>query len=174
MLLYHGSHALFNEFKIGGSFSNTEESNLAEGYGVYLVEDINFAKSYGPNLYVTTIDSSDISDFTSKDVVKQIIFNIGSELSIILDDYLDSDHLVEMISSGHYSSLSLPREIQLLLDSKEQFYNRNDYKYIYENISNVFQMLIKDTVKYYDRSFKCNIFINHKNPNKLKIKEIIN
>lgn len=175
MLLYHGSNRIFKEFKISEELAITNKDNLVEGYGVYMTDDKSFAKNHGNNVYTIDVSNSLISDFTDKQYILSLLNKIEKDVDICFNDYFDIDSLIESTLSGKILITKFYKEIVDLLDSTELFWQDFGNKITYEDdcifkkIENSFYNNISSIYKYYDNSYKKNIFICVKNEENLKI-----
>lgn len=175
--LYHGSHKLFNSFKIGKEWVVRDESLLAEGLGIYLTEDKKLADSYGKYLYTVEIDEQSVTDFTDAFVVRKVIHSISTDVTISLDEEIDIEQVIERVLNGGIKVTQLYDEINQLLDSNYSFYERYGHLITYEEdcllekVKVSFFHHIKDVIKYHDRSFLEPVFICFRHPEKLIIKE---
>lgn len=177
--LYHGTDRIFDKFKISKELAKTDISSLAEGYGIYFSTSNFFASHYGNVIYTIEVTENDYTDFTNEDVVRGIITSIEKDVDVPIWKYLDEDSIVEGILSGDLPVLKLYKEICNWLDSQYEFYEKYGHLVTYEEdclfqkIEDLFFAKIKDIVKYYDKGFNDNIFICHRNPEKLNPKRIV-
>jgi hypothetical protein len=178
VLLYHGSHRLFEHFKISKELTITPEQTLPEGYGVYMSDSEEFAKSYGDYCYLVAVDEKDIFDTTYGLQVRAKLTQLMSKTGVYFNRYFSIDELVDGVMLGELSVTNLSKEINDLLDSNEDFYNNWQDRITYEEdcvlrtIQREWEELLPPVIKYYDKGFKRKIWICKKNPEVLQILRI--
>ncbi len=176
MILYHGSNTDFTGFQIQTS---KDKSLLKEGYGIYMIDNKDFAKSYGNIVYSVEFNDSDLIDFTSEKVVMPLINKLSKQIKINLSKFIDVQDISEGVVDGFLSSSELVIEIINLLDSNEKFYMlyQNEINNgLFETIKECYNNLMPSIIKYYDMSFDKDVYICTKNEgNALQIvdKEIL-
>lgn len=177
--LYHGTDRVFDRFEIRKDLAKTDITSLAEGYGIYFSLSESFAKSYGNIIYVVEVTEDDYTDFTKEKEIKKLIATIEKGVGIPIRKYIDGDSIVEGILAGDLSVLKLYKELTDWLDSQYEFYEKYGNLVTYEDdclfkkIEDLFFANIKDIARYYDKDFNADIFICHRNPEKLKPKRIV-
>lgn len=128
MIVYHGSNSNFRHLRIAKSLVQHQSTMENEGMGIYFSTDISVAASYGRYIYTLEINDDCICDFTKKDkcqlYIDQIVKDVYNEFSVDITDYIGSmlDTIVERLYLGGISFDGLGREIQLCLDSTDQWY----------------------------------------------------
>lgn len=161
--LYHGSQTEFTSFLIDPKF--TRHSILMEGYGIYMTEDIEFAKAYGDFVYKVDVPKSKISDFTNRDTIVSVITELSKALDISIADEIDLETLIQSALSGDISITNLNQEISNLLETNESFYMAHEHRItfeedcLFEQLREKYNQLLEPVVKYYDKSFKANVYI---------------
>ena len=127
MIVYHGSDRYFRTLKISINLSRSEASLLNEGLGIYFSTDKNVASHYGKYLYTLELNSRAIKDFrksTTIDMyIAKLVATVCNKFSIDLTAYINLGMLATNVYSGNISIDGLGREIILLLESNERFYN---------------------------------------------------
>lgn len=177
MKLYHGSNRLFKEFKISKELKNFGEDVLAEGIGIYMTENKNVASSYGAYIYEIEVDEKNIFDATSEEEIINIIRKVSNLVDFDIENMIDIYDLCEGIKEGDLSVTELYKEINDLLDSKEELYiNYADRVEDYENglfgqIEKAYLNLLPSIIKYNDKSLGV-VYICKKDENKIIIKNI--
>ncbi len=132
MIAYHGSNHNFKRFRISNSLKNKESSKLNEGIGVYFTTNINIAKSYGKYLYTMEINDKYFIDFRKKSNCRGYINSIRKYIlektNIDIRRYMNLESIVEYAHTGKISIWGVTREIELLLDSNESWYELSESK----------------------------------------------
>ena len=127
MIVYHGSDRYFRTLKVSINLSRSEASLLNEGLGIYFSTDKNVASHYGKYLYTLELNSRAIKDFrksTTIDMyIAKLVATVCNKFGIDLTAYINLGMLATNVYSGNISIDGLGREIILLLESNEQFYN---------------------------------------------------
>ncbi len=163
MILYHGSNADFTDFQIQTS---KDKSLLKEGYGIYMIDNKDFAKSYGSIVYSVEFNDNDLIDFTSERVVIALINKLSKQIKINLSRFIDVQDVSEGVVDGFLSSSELVIEIINLLDSNENFYSIYQNKIdngLFDTIKECYNNLMPSIIKYYDVSFDKDVYICTKN-----------
>lgn len=170
--LYHGSQTEFTSFLIDPKF--TRHSMLMEGFGIYMTEDIEFAKAYGDFVYQVEVPESKISDFTDRNTIVRIVSQLSEALDISIEDEIDIEILIQSALSGEVSITNLNTEITNLLESNEAFYMAHEDRItfeedcLFEKLGEKYNELLNPIIKYYDKSFDANIYICIKDEESLK------
>lgn len=132
MLVYHGSNSRFETLRLSKNLVKSEATMLNEGMGIYFSIYKDVAGSYGKYLYTLEINDKYLMDFRKKVVCKQYINQICKYIrekeDIYINQYFDRDNLVEYIYNGSIAVSGICREIYMLLDSNEYWYNLTESK----------------------------------------------
>lgn len=127
MIVYHGSNSRFETLRISKSLVKSEASELNEGIGIYFSTFKSVACSYGKYMYTLEINDNCLLDFRKKPVIRKYLKGIENEIykteKIYISRYVDLNALVEYIYQGNIAISGICREIELLLDSNESWYN---------------------------------------------------
>lgn len=177
-VLFHGTDQVIERFAISKEFARHTITSLAEGYGIYLIEDYDFASSYGMFIYEVHVSGEEVTDMTNMKQVLKIIRHVSKLVNVDFERYINLEDLAEGVTSGNISVIGLHKEINDLLESDCSFYEEHQERITYEEdcltekIRKAYQKSIQDTVKYYDKSFDKSVYICHRNPEKLEIKKV--
>ena len=140
MVVYHGSNSSFKNLRISSSLVQKESTKTNEGMGIYFSTDLEVARSYGKYIYTIEINDAYFQDFRQRAVcqryVNTIIKQIRDKTGVNLHNYLIVTETVNRMYLGGLSISGVGRELYLLLDSNEKFYELPQYK-----IDRVFQIL---------------------------------
>lgn len=174
MNLYHYSNNKFNVFEIKKEYQKTSDEGLQEGQGIYFADNKEVFNSYGSFCYV--VDVQEVYNFTTISSIYKIVdvFLKKYDTNRILLRLFKNNNLVKDyitgIKTGHYSITNLIKNIWLCLE--EDIYNLNvnfdlyDYEgFLLEDWESFLKLKV---IKYYDRNFKCNVYIS-KNTDLIKI-----
>ena len=168
--LFHGSIYDFEQFEISEKHLRTKKDSLMEGLGIYFSTEKDFAKDYGNYVYTIELDEKNCWDFTDKKVIKNIIKKLSQKVRLDLSAFIPQISIDSLIS-GQISATKFSREIILWLDSTESFYSifEDDTEELFENIEAFYEDILneKDFIKYYDSSFKANIYLCRNNAEKI-------
>ena len=127
MIVYHGSMHCFKKLRIGKALVDKRSTMDNEGYGIYFSTDRRTAETYGKYLYTLEIDEDYFKDFRNIDVCKAYVNDltkyIKKKTGINLSKYVRLYDTVKRIRYGGLAISGVGREISLLLDSNENFYN---------------------------------------------------
>jgi hypothetical protein len=160
--LYHGSIADFDTFKISKENLRTKEDSLMEGMGIYFSESEDFAKSYGTFIYAVDLDEKDCWDCTKATTLKSFIKKVSKKVNFPVENYVPM-MCIEGILSGDNSVTKFGREMTMWLDCTESFYSEytEDADELFERILDCYENILseKKFIKYYDKSFNCNIYL---------------
>lgn len=175
MRLYHGSPKNIAYLTIDPSLARHDISSLAEGYGIYLTDDLSFAKRYGPYVYHVTIDNKDITDFTKAPDIQNVIKKIEQDTNIPITNMVDLEPAIQGVLSGDVSAVHFHKEINLTLDSEEAFHAQyghlvtDDENCLHERIKLSFLSHVNDIIKYYDKGFRTSVYICFRHAENLTI-----
>jgi hypothetical protein len=170
IITYHGSNVMHQTLAIGKEFSTYDISELSEGYGLYMAEkreDVN------PNFkYVHTvfIDDSHIGDFTNKtyaiNMLEALYKNTVGTAKLKKPNIAE---IVDNILTGYCSVIEAGRELMLHLDSDENFHKLPNARALMEQIPAEWGRMLLPVIKYYNKDYKANHIICHKDPNVLTV-----
>ena len=100
-----------------------------EGLGVYFSTILDVAASYGKYIYIIEVNDRVVYDFTKRKVCERFINAIAAEVylkcGVNIRDILGSEAVNSLTTYMHCGGISiygLDREINLLLDSTEEWY----------------------------------------------------
>lgn len=171
MKLFHGSIYDFDKFEISEKHLRTKKDSLMEGLGIYFSEQKDFAKDYGNYVYTIDFDENNCWDFTDKKIIKKIIEKVSKKVNFDVSAFIPEISIDSLID-GRISATKFSREITLWLDSNESFYSifEDDTDELFEKIETIYEEILneKDFIKYFDCSFKANIYLCRNNAEKLK------
>lgn len=160
--LYHGSIADFDVFKISKENLRTKEDSLMEGMGIYFSESKKFAESYGTFIYSVEMNENDCWDCTDEKVLEYFLSEVSKKVNFPVKDYVPHA-CIDGIISGDYSVTKFSREMTMWLDCTESFYSvyTDDADELFEKIIDTYEEILsrKKFIKYYDKSFNCNIYL---------------
>lgn len=126
MIAYHGSNANFKKFAVSNRLTKRDSTRNNEGMGIYFSTDINVAKSYGKYLYTMEINEAYVLDFRSKMVCKKYVEGIRKHIyektKIDIAGYINLSGVVLYAHCGNIAIWGITREIEMLLDSNEHWY----------------------------------------------------
>ena len=132
MIVYHGSNRNFKTLRISQSLVRYDSTLTNEGIGIYFSTDRNVSESYGKYLYTLELNDKYFKDFRKKTVcqahlkgLRQLIYK--SE-KLDLANYIDLSSVANYMYFGGISIYRLSHEIELLLDSNEQWYRNSQSK----------------------------------------------
>ncbi len=166
MIVYHGSNSCFKNLRIHKSLVKSSATALNEGLGIYFSLDKNVASSYGRYLYTLEINDKYVKDFRVKSVCKKYVADlvkyIYSKEKVDISKYFDINNLVEYIHAGNIAVSGISREVYMLLDSNEYWYNLEQDK-----IERIYKILEK-----YDKNNLTAYLFNYNIPNIGVIKKI--
>lgn len=166
MLVYHGSNSCFKNLRIHKSLVKSSATALNEGLGIYFSLDKSVANSYGRYLYTLEINDKYVKDFRVKSVCKKYVANlvkyIYSQEKIDISKYFNINSLVEYIHTGNIAVSGISREVYMLLDSNEYWYNIEQDK-----IERIYKIL-----ENYDKNNLTVYLFNYNIPNIGVIKKI--
>lgn len=132
MIVYHGSNSRFRTLKISKSLVKYESTKSNEGIGIYFSTDKNIADSYGKYVYTLEINDNYFVDYRNKSncikYVKSICSYIKSKEKVDINNYIDTNKLADYLYFGGIAFIGACKEVYLLLDSNEQWYNDIDEK----------------------------------------------
>ena len=125
MIVYHGSKHNFKTLRIRKDLTkNSTKEN--EGYGIYFSLDKSVAQSYGQYLYTIEIADKWFVDMRRRDVCRAYVNKLSRDLyqafGFRLERYVNVATLVDYIQHGGIAVSGIGREVELLLDSSEDFY----------------------------------------------------
>lgn len=142
MLVYHGSNSCFKNLRIHKDLVKSSATVLNEGIGIYFSLDQNVASSYGKYLYTLELNDKYVQDFRKKAVCKKYVVDlckyIYSREKIEISKYFDINSLVEYIYCGNIAVSGICREVYMLLDANEKWYDIEESK-----MERIFKMLEK-------------------------------
>jgi len=166
MIVYHGSNSCFKNLRIHKSLVKSSATALNEGLGIYFSLDKNVASSYGRYLYTLEINDKYVKDFRVKSVCRKYVADLVkyfySKEKIDISKYFDINNLVEYIHAGNIAVSGISREVYMLLDSNEYWYNLEQDK-----IERIYKILEK-----YDKNNLTVYLFNYNIPNIGVIKKI--
>ena len=140
MIVYHGSNRNFKKLRIAKELVQRESTKTNEGMGIYFSTDKEVARSYGKYLYTIEINKAYFYDFrkriTCKGYIHKIVTTILRETGVDITRYYNIDETVDRLYFGGLAFSGIGRELYLVLDSNEKFYQLPQYK-----IERVYQML---------------------------------
>ena len=140
MIVYHGSNANFKKLRIAKGLVQRESTKTNEGMGIYFSTDKEVARSYGKYIYTLEINDKFFTDFRGRTLcgvyVAKIAQKIYKELKIDIIDYINIKETSDRMYWGGLSIAGVGRELYMLLDSNEKFYQLPQYK-----IDRIYQML---------------------------------
>lgn len=174
MRLFHGSNKDFNEFVISPELARHDILDLVEGYGIYMTQNIDVALSYG-NLYEVEVDEKVILDTTKKTEIRKLIKRVEKRAKIDIINNIDFDDFYESVKIGKISVTEMYKEINMLLESEDSFYEMYGDRVTYEDDSCLFKQIefafkeaMPEVLKYYDKNLG-EVYICTHNPGVLKI-----
>lgn len=140
MRVYHGSDRNFKKLRIGKSLVRCDSTIDNEGIGIYFSLDKKVAKSYGKYLYTLEINDDCILDFRSKSVcnwyVNRITQDIYRKTNVDISEFIDLSNVSDRMYWGELAIANTCREIYMLLDSTESWFNLSESK-----INKIYSML---------------------------------
>lgn len=174
--LYHGSSSLFTQFDV--RFSQDAQNFLVEGPGIYLTENPDLAQHYGKYLYEVEVTESDITDFTERSQIMELLQKISRNTGFDLINELDIEQFLDGITDGMIAVATLYEEIIQNLDNSEHFYEnhaeaieeRGDE--FYEPIRKAFLRHTRPVLKYYDNHFDAPIYLCVREAEQLCIRSV--
>lgn len=129
MIVYHGSNSCFQKLRIHKDLVKSSGTLLNEGMGIYFSLDKEVCKSYGKYLYTLEINNNSLIDFRSKAECRKYILQIAkvvnSMTKIDILNYFNAQGVIDYLYLGNTAISGAGREIQLLLDSNENWYCKN-------------------------------------------------
>ena len=175
MILYHYSNNKFDSFEIKKEFQKTSNEGLQEGEGIYLSNDKEAFKNYGEYCYNCEVE--EVYNFTTIGSIYKIITEFLKKYDtnkIILKSFKSNNLAKDYISgikTGNYSITNTIKNIWLCLEEEIYKMDINFDLYEYEDflIESWGNFLNQKVIKYYDKNFKCFVYIA-KNVNLLNIK----
>lgn len=127
MIVYHGSNSNFKTLRISKSLVNCTNTLDNEGLGIYFSTNMKIAESYGKYIYTLEINDNYMLDFRNSDVcdwyLGQVIRYIQKKAKINILNYISLKNTSTMLRNGAIAVAGIGREIYLLLDSEERWYN---------------------------------------------------
>jgi hypothetical protein len=177
-VLYHGSGKAFGEFVIDKALARSSEKDLTQGYGIYMSEDYEFCKSYGNNVYTTSVDEKNIFDTLSKKAVRSIIKKVEKMVDVHILNNIDLDTIFKKISSGEITVNDLYVELNDILESNEKFYFEHENLFtddddcLTKRIEEAYKMVIPDVIKFHNKFLGMDMYVCVKNEENLKIENI--
>ena len=127
MIVYHGSMHNFKKLRISKSLVDKKSTFYNEGIGIYFSTDYNTAKTYGGYVYTIEIDDAHFYDFRSIDdcikYLNEMTKYARVKSGVCIDKYISVRNITEYMQHGKISIAKLWKEINLLLDNNEDFYN---------------------------------------------------
>lgn len=176
--IFHGSSRKFDAFIIDPALTITNELSLMEGVGIYLTEKYDLANGIGAYTYIVEVDDKNITDMTDARVIRNVVRKTLQKVDSSLIRFIKLDNLVEGVKSGQISVTKLFRELELLLDSNENFYARYGDKItfdddcLYKKIEEAYLETVGDVLKYYDSGYGHDNYICFRNPECLHIVKV--
>lgn len=133
MIVYHGSNRRFRKLRVSKELVSREFSELNEGLGIYISLNKSVAASYGKYIYTLEVNDKKLLDFRKKRVCKAYIYEVMREIFKITGfPFIVTPNDVNMIAENIYAGAvavsGLPRELELLFDSKERWYEYSKTK----------------------------------------------
>lgn len=126
MIVYHGSNSNFKHLRISKSLVKHSSTLNNEGLGIYFSTDRSVAESYGKYVYTLEINDKYFLDFRKKSVCRKYISDLTKEIytktNINIAKYIKLETLVDYMYFGGIAISGIAKEIELLLDSCEQWY----------------------------------------------------
>lgn len=151
MRAYHGSNRKFKTLRISKSLINNTSTLENEGTGIYFSTDINVARSYGKYIYELEINDRCIQDFRKLDVsiryLRGLITYIYEKTGVNISKYINIRQTAEAIQMGKVAVAGICREVSLLLDCNEHWYEIPNYKI--ERIQAILRAYDKKHLKVY-------------------------
>ena len=178
LTLYHGSHRQFDSFRIEESLSNHGDHILMEGHGIYMTTDFDLASGYGTYIYEVLLEEDDITDMTDEYTVRSLIEEIGRRVDVSFEQHLDLDPFIERVVSGDIQVTTLDEALIEMLDNTESFHLEyrdritEEDDCVFEEIREAFSKEVTDIFRYYDTSFRQDIYICFRNPGNLPFETV--
>lgn len=126
MIVYHGSTHRFKKLRISKSLVECRSTVDNEGYGIYFSTDRVVAESYGPYIYVLEINENYFKDFRDRKVCKAYVESLCNyaleKTGVDITKYVNIDRTIDRMKLGGLAISGVGREVYLLLDSTEFFY----------------------------------------------------
>ena len=173
--LYHGSSSDFNKFEIAEKNLKTKMDSLMEGMGIYFTESKEFAEGYGGIIYEVEMDENDCWDCTNKKVLLFFLDEVSKKVNFPVNNYVPYT-CIDGIITGDCSVTKFGREMTMWLDSTESFYSEytEDADELFEKIIEEYEKLLsqKRFIKYWDKSFNCNVYLCRNNEDTVSFKKI--
>lgn len=163
MYLYHGSSKKFSQFELGHTAGNYV---LAEGEGVYLVDNssIKVALGYGCYIYKVRVADTNVFDFTKKVPIYNLFKYTVGDISIPQIKYI-KDSFTDGVLSGDLRISDGYDEIYNLFDCYESTYarygNKMDKLEAYFKSRYLEYINKRQAFKYNDKSLGVVYFTNH-------------
>ena len=127
MIAYHGSNRDFRTLRISDKLVNSDSTRHNEGLGIYFSTDINVAKSYGKYMYTIEINDKYLIDFRKKGNCRKYINNIRlyikEKSGVNIARYINLESIAEYAYLGNIAIWGITKEIELMLDSTERWYD---------------------------------------------------
>lgn len=127
MVVYHGSNHNFKTLKISKSLVRYNSTLENEGLGIYFSTDKSVAESYGKYIYTLDINDKYFIDFRKQrnciTYVNNIVEQIKKITKININNYINTAQVANYMYFGGIAISGVGKEIYMLLDSTEQFYN---------------------------------------------------
>lgn len=126
MIVYHGSNSNFKKLRISSSLVQHESTKTNEGLGIYFSTDKEVARSYGKYIYTLEINDKCFVDFRNRTkcrlYVAKLAQSIYKELKVDILDYINIEETADRMYWGGLAISGVGREVYMLLDSNENFY----------------------------------------------------
>ena len=126
MIVYHGSNSNFKKLRISSSLVQHESTKTNEGLGIYFSTDKEVARSYGKYIYILEINDKYFVDFRNRTkcrlYVAKLAQSIYKELKVDILEYINIEETADRMYWGGLAISGVGREVYMLLDSNENFY----------------------------------------------------
>lgn len=126
MIVYHGSNSNFKKLRISSSLVQHESTKTNEGLGIYFSTDKEVARSYGKYIYTLEINDKYFVDFRNRTkcrlYVAKLAQSIYKELKVDILEYINIEETADRMYWGGLAISGVGREVYMLLDSNENFY----------------------------------------------------
>jgi hypothetical protein len=134
---YHGSNKPVKKFLFSLIGKNSERISNYHGYGIYFIDDINRAKSYGDIIISVTIDPN--SDILKDRITKEQLIKIYNQLVKENVKLRDNDH--KWYNNPTYDKYSI-------LNNVEEFYDyfMRAYRDSFKSIKDVTEFLLRSGI----------------------------